>query len=194
MCIAIGFDSSDSVPKVHFSSAALLLAYLSVCIAASLGAGSAAAVSSSSSSELVAFLAKFSDSAALAPFSSPIAVIGSNMFGLTLLILCTESHMDQYVRRGAARLQVERLSFGLNLYMVVSLLLLQLLGHILGRKSLVSVSIVYFFLWASQKYVNFHMRNKFNTWILILMCSITLWQVSLYLKSNPVFIASLFSI
>ena len=120
----------------------------------------------------------------LYPFSSAISVLGANVHFLSLLIMTSHSFT---FANGKSRF------YTMNFIMLMMLVTSQLAGLILGLESITNVSRTYWCIWILFQYSDFHLRLKFNGWILMLLLSMFVWRVSLWLHMHPKFIISLFT-
>lgn len=118
----------------------------------------------------------------LEPFSPAIAVMGSNVFFLAMLIMS-----DGYYTNTPKRYRL------LNIAMIFALVAFQLFGHLLGLASVANTSITYSVLYILQKYIYLHKSRDWNTWTLMLIISLVGWRASLHLHMHPEYITSLFS-
>ena len=157
LCLALGFEDVAAAYRVCFASFSLLLSFVAARI-------------------------MNVTPAHMQPFSSAVAVMGSNMFFLSLLIIGSNGY----------RRDRDRHYWIANGCMGVSLLSFQLAGHVLGATGLANVSTVFTVLWLLERYAEFHLRRRFNSWLLILGASVVAWRGSLFLHMHPEYVVNLF--
>jgi hypothetical protein len=112
----------------------------------------------------------------VAPFTSATGVIGNNIFFLSMLILSFSSRYHANV---------------FSIMLTISLVVFNLLGHVLEIPGMSTVAITYTVLSSMMKYSEFHIKYQFNIWALVLIMSLLIWRISLFLHLNPEYITCL---
>lgn len=121
----------------------------------------------------------------LVPFRAAVSVLGCVVLFLAMLIMSSRLYREEGARRRRTYLIA-------NALMLTLLLGFMALGMVGGLPGMANTSVVFFVLWALEKYADFHMTAGFNGWVLVLVSSLVAWRSALALHSNPQFIASLF--
>jgi len=119
----------------------------------------------------------------LTPFGSATSVFGTIMLFLSLLIISSK-HYDY---GESARWWYS------NGLMLTLLVLLNAVGHTFGLVGMANTATTFGVLWTMEKYGEFHLENRWNGWVLLLMFSVVAWRGSLYLHAHPDYIVSMFS-
>ena len=117
------------------------------------------------------------DSHLLTPFASAVGVLGNNVFFLSLLLL-------SFMKKEHETL--------FNLALAVSCVVFNLIGQVLAMPGMANVAITYTILTLTMKYGRFHLQNRYNSWVLILIVSISVWRLSLFLHMHPEYITGMF--
>ena len=117
------------------------------------------------------------DSHLLNPFNSAVGVVGNNTFFLSILILSFSSSQHK--------------SF-FSVALAICLILFNFVGNVLSIPGMSTVAVTYAVLAALMKYGEFHMKNRYNKWLLMLIMSVLIWRISLFLNLNPIYITCLF--
>jgi len=118
----------------------------------------------------------------LSPFETPVAIMGSVVFLLGLLIISCKWYDSRhnYVRD--------------NGYMAVAILATTFFGNTFGMNGMANTGKTFAGLWIMRLYSELHDHLKLNGWLLMLVLSMFTWQASLYLHENPNHIASMFTV
>jgi len=125
----------------------------------------------------------------LLPFGSAVSVIGSLVLFLGLLI-----YSSKYYRYHANYRYHHAQSFIVRqVYMIVSLLVVLLVGSLFNFEGMFNTGIVFLVLYLIEKYTEIHLEADFSGWVLIFILSVFLYKAALWLHQNPAFVASLFN-
>lgn len=163
LCYAIGFRSKNSLERVVATSSLLLLGYSAL---------------------------KYLDARAIitsqyfAPFTSPIAVMGSFTMFLGLLILSSRYYTQDLSQKPTYAVR--------NLLMISALVTALFFGNVYAISGMTNTALTFGALWVAEKYGELHIESRFNGWILVLIFSALTYKASLWLHLHPEFIASLF--
>jgi len=119
-------------------------------------------------------------------FESPVAVLGSVMLFLCLLIMSNlhypgnRAHAEgsYYIRR--------------NCIFLTCALTAIYVGNVFSMNGLSNTATTFLVLWMLGKYCELHFELKLNIWILILLMSGIMYKTALWLHANPAFVTSLF--
>merc|ERR1719329_315289 len=121
----------------------------------------------------------------LAPFVSPVSVLGGLTYYLSLLILSSRHYTGTKAQ--------ENKYMAYNFGMLVSIVVWQAFGRIFGMVGLVSTSTVFLVLWCLEKSEELHNHLGLNGWFLILFGSIFTYFAALWLHAHPDFVVSVFN-
>ena len=118
------------------------------------------------------------DMSLLAPFQSPVSVLGSIMLFFSMLIMsnswCSRDR-DLYIRR--------------NILLLVLIAASICVGSMYGMANTGTTFLV---LWVLEKYCEQHVERDWNLWLSMLFDSLTLYFTAMWLHAHPSFIASMF--
>jgi hypothetical protein len=169
LCFAVGFTSDAAMHRIAAAALALVLSFC----AATAAAGSAPA-------------------RWLAPFASAVSIFGTTNLFLSLLIMSSQYYAidDASSSRGAAPSPYTAWWRWSNALMVGLLVGLNAAGHILGLEGMANTCASFTVLFALQKYGEFHLRARWNGWLLLLGLSLVTWRVSLFLHVHPEYVSS----
>lgn len=157
-CYFIGFDSNDALQRSAVTAAILLVFFLILRI-------------------LLGISPHY-----LAPFEPPVAVMGSIVLLLSLLIVSNR----YYFLRGDKFQHY-------NFIMMLALVFTILCGDTFQMRGMANTGKTFAALWLLRLYGEMHDYLNWNGWLLILVLSVAMWQISLYLHGHPEHIASLFT-
>jgi len=118
----------------------------------------------------------------LAPFVSPLTVMGALTLYLALLILSSrwyESH--------TATLQYR------NMLMIAALVAGLFAGNTFGMQGLANTATTFLVMFIVEKYVEVHVEKHWNVWVMVLLLSLAMYKAALYLHLHPDFVASIFA-
>ena len=62
-----------------------------------------------------------------------------------------------------------------------------------GLLGMANTTTTFFVLWCLEKYSDFHLDQRWNGWVLLLLLSLAAWRGSLWLHAHPGHIVSMFA-
>eukprot|EP00051_Salpingoeca_urceolata_P014905 m.190296 g.190296 ORF g.190296 m.190296 type:complete len:616 (-) comp18225_c0_seq5:99-1946(-) len=114
----------------------------------------------------------------LAPFASPMTVLGGVVHFMGLLIISSRWYHHDTDLSYTARQALFIGSTGI----------LAAAGFVLGFPGMANTATVFTVLYCMEKYTEFHLELKWNGWVLMLMLSATLYRCALHLHSHPEYV------
>jgi len=124
------------------------------------------------------------DPAIVAPFQSPVSVLGSVNLFLCLLIM--SSYYYERTRGGGDYLRR-------NGTFLAAAMAAMYVGQVFGLTGMANTATTFFVLWVLEKYSELHFENNWNMWVFVLLSSGVMYKSALWLHANPAFVVSLFS-
>ena len=123
-------------------------------------------------------------------FEAPVAIMGSLTLYLALLIMSSKHYYyrNKWSVDEAAR---HRSYVVRNAAMIAALLTGMMTGAITGSGGMLNTALTFLVLFVGEKYAEFHLENKWNGCLLLLMGSLTLYEIALWLHDHPDFLVSL---
>jgi hypothetical protein len=167
----IGFDRDSNMERVAMVTGSLLITYVLLAAADAAGNPMRAAT------------------ARLQPFEVAATTFGAAVFYLSLLILAhgSDAPFRPDPERGAAWVYAAR-----NGIAALAMALGIAAGYLLFIPGLANTAIVFSVLFALEKYVEHHLRWKWNVWVLVLVLSLVVFGCVLLLHEHPEAVKQLF--
>lgn len=123
-------------------------------------------------------------------FESPVAVLGSVMLYLCLLIM-SSLHYPKNRTHGSVTSE-DALYIRRNIIFLLCALMAIYVGNVFTMNGLGNTATTFLVLWMLEKYAELHFELNLNIWLLILIMSGIMYKMALWLHANPAFVASLF--
>jgi hypothetical protein len=172
LCFAVGFTSDEAMHRVAIAAFIIVLTF---CAAIAASRNTAACINW------------------LAPFTSATSTFGTANLFLSLLIISSQFYApddESLSTRQTVSSPYNSRWFWSNVLMVILLLSLNAVSQLLGLEGMANTTTAFIVLFALQKYGEYHIYARWNTWLLILCASFVTWQASLFLNEHPEFVSS----
>jgi hypothetical protein len=168
LCTFIGFDSKNSLERSGATS--LIFIIISLVIP-----------HLNMSSEVRSFVNLFE------PFRFGLHSLGATVYFLAMLIVASKYYDWSRTRNDSSRYVAHQL------YFLIPLIAFYIVGNLFSNVALVNTSATFFFLYCMEKYSEVLWQTKnLAFWMLTLIGGGVLYGTSLYLKTHPELIMTMF--